>query len=66
MANVEVLTLSEKFSWDSELIWSTSSWFNMLTSKVDLKSICYEHVYLIVVYEQKEKERLYIGFLFLL
>ena len=65
MANVEVLTLSEKFSWDSELIGSTSSWFNMLTSKVDLKSISYEHVYLIVVYEQKEKERLYIGFLFL-
>ena len=65
MANIEVVTLSERLSWDTDLICSTRSWSNMLTSKVDLKSICYDHVYLIVVYEQKEKERLYIRFLFL-
>ena len=66
MVNLEVVTLREKFSWDTDLICSTRSWFNMLTSKVDLKSIYYEHLYLIVVYDKKEKERLYIGFLFLL
>ena len=63
MANLKVVTLSERFSWDIDLICSPRSWFNALTSKVDLKSICYEHVYLIGVYVQK-KERLYIRFLF--
>ena len=37
MANIEVVTLSERLSWDTDLICFTRGWFNVLTSKVDLK-----------------------------
>ena len=51
MANLEVVPLSERFLWDTDLICSTRSRFNVLTSKVNLNSICYEPVYLKVVYD---------------
>ena len=60
MANLEVAPSSERFFCDTDLICPISSWFNVFTSKVDSKSNCYEYMYLIVDYERKEKDGLYI------
>ena len=60
MANFVVAPSSERFLCDTDLICPTRSRFNVFTSKVDSKSNCYEYMYLIVDYERKEKDGLYI------